>query len=249
MLYATAGTVASLSGARGYQTLAFRLADTRSAAVSATIADVRRALAGMPGFRGLAALPQVRPTGDWPGRSGFQKFTKFFDIVTVLALLSALVLIANTITTLVAEQTAEIGVMKALGGRRRQIAAIYLTTALLLGALGTLAGVVLGTVLANVLTASSAGASTATSGQVGVDARSRSSRRRRPARPLLAALPAIRRAVRVPVGDALGATGSAVGGQDAATGRCAGSDCCPGPSRSGFETPAGADAGASPRRS
>ena len=53
-------------------------------------------------------------------------------------------LIANTMTTLVGEQTGEIATMKAIGGRRRQIAAVYLRTALLLGALGTLVGVALG---------------------------------------------------------------------------------------------------------
>ena len=61
-------------------------------------------------------------------------------------------LISNTMTTLVAEQTSEIGIMKAVGGRRRQIAAVYLKTALLLGGLGTVAGIILGAVLAYVLT-------------------------------------------------------------------------------------------------
>jgi putative ABC transport system permease protein len=42
--------------------------------------------------------------------------------------------------------------MKAVGGRRRQIAAVYLKTAMLLGGLGTVAGIVLGVVLAYVLT-------------------------------------------------------------------------------------------------
>jgi ABC-type lipoprotein release transport system permease subunit len=50
------------------------------------------------------------------------------------------------------EQTSEIGIMKAVGGRRRQIAAVYLKTAVLLGGLGTAAGIVLGAVLAYVLT-------------------------------------------------------------------------------------------------
>ena len=41
--------------------------------------------------------------------------------------------------------------MKAIGARRRQIAGIYVRTALLLGALGTVVGSVLGIVLANLL--------------------------------------------------------------------------------------------------
>jgi len=216
VLYATAGTVASLRGVPGYETLAFRLADTRPAAVAATIAAVRRALARLPGFRGFTDLPQARSAGDWPGRSGFQKFTKFFDVVTVLALLSALVLIANTTTTLVAEQTSEIGIMKALGGRRRQIAVVYLRTVLLLGGLGTVTGVVLGTVLANALTRYFAQSFYQMHAAVGIDVTvTLACVAAGLLGPVLAALPAIRRAVRVPVRDALEATGSAVGGQDA----------------------------------
>jgi len=45
--------------------------------------------------------------------------TMFLYVITLLALLSALVLISNTMTALVAEQTSEIGIMKAVGGRRR----------------------------------------------------------------------------------------------------------------------------------
>jgi len=216
VLFATPATVASLSRAPGYHELFFQLADTRPAAVNATIAAIRRTLAAVPGFTGFSDLPQVRAAGDWPGKSSFQDFSKFLYIITLLALLSALVLISNTMTTLVAEQTAEIGIMKAVGGRRRQIAAVYLRTAVLLGGLGTVAGMVLGTMLAYVLTryfgltyfAIGVGfgidwpivLASALVGVVG---------------PPLAALPAVRRAVRVPVRDALEATGSASGGQDA----------------------------------
>ena len=216
VLYATPATVASLSQTPGYDQLFFTLADTRPAAVTATTAAIRRTLATVPGFTGFTDLPQVRAPGDWPGKSRFQNFTSFLYIITLLALLSALVLIANTVTTLVAEQTSEIGIMKAVGGRRRQIAAVYLKTTLLLGGLGTVAGIVLGAALAYLLTrylgttlfAASVGFGidwtiVLASALVGLLA------------PPLAALPAIRRAVRMPVRDALQATGSAAGGQDA----------------------------------
>ena len=216
VLYATPATVASLSGVPGYDELDFRLADTGPAAVTATVAAVRRTLAAVPGFSGFTDLPQVRAAGDWPGKSSFQNFTKFFYVITLLALLSALVLISNTITTLVAEQTSEIGIMKAVGGRRRQIAAVYLKTALLLGALGTVAGIVLGIVLANVLTRYFGSTLFAVSVGFGVDwPILLASALVGLLAPPLAALPAIRRAVRVPLREALEASGSAVGGQDA----------------------------------
>ena len=216
VLYASPATVSMLSGATGYQSLAFRLTDTRPAEVAATTERVRQALREVPGFAGFTWLPQVRAPGDWPGKSDFHAFTKFFYVITVLSLLSALVLIANTMTTLVAEQTQEIGTMKAIGGRRRQIAAVYVKGAVLLGALGTALGIALSIVTSNLLV--SYLGSTFFSIQVGfgVD----------PVvlvvsvlvgllGPALAALPAIRRATRVPLREALEAAGSAVGSQDA----------------------------------
>ena len=216
VLYATPETVAALSGRTGYDSLGFRLDDTHLAAVAATTDRIRRALRAVPGFAGFTWLPQIRPAGDWPGKSDFQAFTKFFYIITVLAMLSAFVLIANTMTTLVAEQTQEIGAMKAIGGRRRQIAAVYVKTALLLGALGTIVGIALGIALSNVLVHYLGSTFFAIQVGFGVD----------PTilavsvlvgllGPTLAALPAIRRATHVPLRDALEATGSAIGGQDA----------------------------------
>jgi len=217
VLYANTVTVASLSGVNGYEEIDFRLADTGSAAVTQTIAAIRNVLAAAPGFNGFTDLPQTRAPGDWPGKSRFLQFTKFFDVITVLALLSALVLISNTITTLVAEQTSEIGIMKAVGGRRRQVAAIYLKTALLLGALGTGVGVVLGMALANGLARYFGSTFYGVTTGLGVDWRILLlSALVGLAAPPLVALPAIRRAVRVPLREAMQASGSAVGDRDAA---------------------------------
>ena len=213
VLYATPATVASLSQTPGYDQLFFTLADTRPAAVTATTAAIRRTLATVPGFTGFTDLPQVRAPGDWPGKSRFQNFTSFLYIITLLALLSALVLIANTVTTLVAEQTSEIGIMKAVGGRRRQIAAVYLKTTMLLGGLGTVAGIVLGAALAYLVTSYLGTALFAASVGFGIDwTIVLASALVGLLGPPLAALPAIRRAVRTPVREALQATGSAAGG-------------------------------------
>ncbi len=216
VLYATPETVSLLSGVSGYQSIAFRLADTRPAAIAVTTAAVRRALTGIPGFYGFTWLPEVRAAGDWPGKSDFNAFTKFFYVITMLALLSAFVLIANTMSTLVAEQTSEIGTMKAVGGRRRQIAVVYVKTALLLGALGTVVGVVLGIALSNLLVRYLGSTFFAVDVGFGVDATILAvSMLVGLLAPPLAALPAIRRAVRLPLREALEATGSAVASQDA----------------------------------
>jgi putative ABC transport system permease protein len=216
VLYADTATVASLSGAAGYEELDFRLANTSSAAVNQTTAAIRSALATVPGFTGFTQLPQTRAAGDWPGKSRFTQFTKFYAVITVLALLSALVLISNTVTTLVGEQTFEIAIMKAVGGRRRQIAAVYLKTTLLLDAIGTGAGAILGVVLANGMARYFGSTFYAVTTRLGVDWRILAlCALVGLAAPPLAALPAIRRAVNVPLREALQASGSAVGSQDA----------------------------------
>ena len=216
VLYATAATVAALSGDHGYSRLAFRLHDTGPAAAAATVEAVRRYLGTVPGFAGFTNLPDVRAPGDWPGKAETQQFAKLLSVITVLALLSALVLISNTMTTLVAEQTGEIGIMRAVGARRRQVALVYVKTAMLLGSLGALAGVALGIVLSNLLARYFGSKFWAIDVGVGVDVKVvLVSIAVGVLGPPLAALPAIRRGTRVDLREALESTGSAVGGQDA----------------------------------
>ena len=214
VLYATADAIAALSGERGYDRLAIRLRDTSRAAE--TVERVRRYLDTVPGFAGFSRLPEFRAPGDWPGKADTEMFAEFLSVITLLALLSALVLISNTMTTLVAEQTGEIGIMRAVGARRRQIRIVYLRTAVLLGLLGALVGVALGIVLANLL--ASYFGSMYWAIDVGFDVDSTvlvASVAVGVLAPVLAALPAIRRGVRVDLREALESTGSAVGGQHA----------------------------------
>jgi putative ABC transport system permease protein len=214
VLYATAETVAGLSGERGYGELAFRLQNTSAA--TRTLEAVRASLAAMPGFTGFAGLPEIRAPGEWPGKEDSEVFVDFFGVITLLALLSALVLISNTMTTLVSEQTGEIGIMRAVGARRRQVAFVYLKTALLLGALGALVGIALGIFLAYLLASFFGSAFFAIEVGFGVDVTVVViAALVGVLGPALAALPAIRRGTRVDLREALESTGSAVGSQDA----------------------------------
>ena len=216
VLYAAPATIARLSGVSGDNELAFRLHDTGSRAIRTTIASIRARLRGVPGFSGFSDYPTVRSAGQWPGKSEFDQFVDFFYVVTVLALLSALVLISNTMTTLVAEQTSEIGVMRVLGARRRQVAMVYVRTAFLLGVLGAVLGAVLGIALSNVLVRYLGTTFFAVHVGFGVDPVVLSaSVAAGVLGPVGAALPAIRRATRVNVREALQASGSAIGGLDA----------------------------------
>lgn len=212
VLYATAQTVAGLSGTAGYTRLAFRLTDPSPAAARRTVTAIRQYLQTVPGFTGFSDLPEIRAPGDWPGKSRFDDLTRILFVVTLLALVGALVLLSSTMTTLVGEQTPEIATMKAIGAGRKQIRRVYLRTALLLGALGAVAGAVLGILLSWALTSYFASSPFAISAPFDVDLTVfLASIALGVLGPPLAALPAIRHAARLPLPETLQATGSASG--------------------------------------
>ena len=141
-----------LSGEAGYGELALRLDDPSPDAAAGdgrSGAPLPRARCpGSPASRTCRRCVR-RATGR--AKADTEQFAQLLGVITVLALLSALVLISNTMSTLVAEQTREIGIMRAVGARRRQVALVYLRTTLLLGALGALVGIGLGIVLSSLL--------------------------------------------------------------------------------------------------
>ncbi|MGE5690056.1 MAG: FtsX-like permease family protein [Pseudomonadota bacterium] len=216
VLYSTPTLLARLGADPGYSSLEFRLADASEAAAARTVAAARRYLAANTAFRSFSDLPDVREPGTYPGKELFDQLASLMNVFTVLALLAGLVLISNTMTTLVGEQRREIGMMKAIGGTRRQIRGVYLRTALLLGAAGSVLGVVLGLLIANAVVrffGSSFFAITpgfevsvpvvVASVAVGLVA------------PPLAALPAVRRGSRIPVREGLEEVPALQGGQAA----------------------------------
>ena len=117
VIYATAATVARLSGDPGY--------DRARAPAARHESDGRRrnGRSGAPlpphraRVRGLREPAKDPRAGRVAGQGRTEQFAKLLGVITLLALLSALVLISNTMTTLVAEQTAEIGAMRAVGAR------------------------------------------------------------------------------------------------------------------------------------
>ena len=119
------------------------------AAAERTVAAVRDQLRATTGFTAFGDLPTIREPGSYPGKADFESMASVLNVVSLLALISALVLLSNTMTTLVGEQTAEIAAMKAIGARRRDIRRIYLRTAGMFGVLGSVLGVALGIVISN----------------------------------------------------------------------------------------------------
>jgi putative ABC transport system permease protein len=144
VLYATQPTVQNLGAFNGVNQLEFQLQDARRPAAEATVAAVRAFLTSQPDRTQFSNLPAIRTPGDWPLKSVFTQRSEVLDILTILAVISAAFLLANTVRTMIVEQTGEIGVMRAIGASRRDIQHSYLRTALLLGLLGVLLGVPLG---------------------------------------------------------------------------------------------------------
>ena len=151
VLYATPATAAELAGQPGYSLLAFRLSDTSAAAAHRAVDDIRGYLRANTSFARFSDLPSIREPGTYPGKELFDQLASLMNVFTVLALLAASVLVANTMGTLIGEQRREIGMMKAIGGTRRQIRRVYLLTALLLGATAAVLGVGLGVVISNAI--------------------------------------------------------------------------------------------------
>ncbi len=152
VFYGTVPTVRSLAGVSGFNYLAFRLDNNSASAQNATIAAIRHYLSIETGTSPFVGLPVTRTPGSWPGRSSFNQVIALFLVITVMAVLCALFLIANTMNTMVVEQANEIAVLKTLGGRRRQIAEVILRTAVALGAAGAVVGTALGIGVAYLLT-------------------------------------------------------------------------------------------------
>jgi putative ABC transport system permease protein len=144
VLYATQTTVQGLGGFDGVNVVELRLQNTSHPAAQATVDAVRSFLAAQPVTSSFSNLPSIRSPGDWPLKSIFNSRAKILDILIVLAVISAAFLLANTIRTLVAEQTREIGVMRSIGASGRDIRNSYLRTATLLGLLGAIVGAALG---------------------------------------------------------------------------------------------------------
>jgi putative ABC transport system permease protein len=151
VFYTSIATAQALSGTRGYNHLGFRLTDDSPAAQNRVIAEARAYLTAQTGSDPITSLPYTRAPGYWPGQTGFNDLMAVLYIITVLAFGSALFLIAATMNTLIAEQAREIAILKALGGRRRQIGGITARTAAMLGLAGTIAGTILGVAVAYLL--------------------------------------------------------------------------------------------------
>jgi putative ABC transport system permease protein len=72
------------------------------------------------------------PVEHW-GRMFVDGINLILQIMAVVALFMSMVLVFNTFTALITQQTDQIGVIKAIGGRRKKIVSLYLVSVLIYG--------------------------------------------------------------------------------------------------------------------
>jgi putative ABC transport system permease protein len=162
VVYLPADTLLDMTGWPGYTSIEVLVADHDPESIARTITDLEARIEALsPGMTYWRA-PLARQPGDWPGKEDFDNFRSLFGILAGVAVVSGLFVVYNTVTTMVRRETRQIGVLKAVGARRRHIAAAYLGTAGLFGLVATVIGSILGVLLTNGLVGSIAGSLMAT---------------------------------------------------------------------------------------
>ena len=145
VFYTNIETVHALANSSGFNSLNFLLDRSSQEERRVTLAEIENYLVENTDFLAFTSLPEIREEGTWPGQENFSNIGQFFYVLTFITLFSSLFLISNTMHTIISEQRKEIAQMKAVGATRFQVIRSYLTTSLIMGAigsaLGTLAGI------------------------------------------------------------------------------------------------------------
>lgn len=146
--YAPAVTVGKMLGIAGSNQVLVKISDF--SAVAETVEEIERVIAK----RGLSYdKPQVRDPMDYPGRRELDTLILLMFLFSALGLVLSGFLVANTLSAVIAEGVREMGVMKALGASRGQVMRLYLLTTLFYGLMGTILGLLIGSVSQWFLTA------------------------------------------------------------------------------------------------
>jgi putative ABC transport system permease protein len=91
------------------------------------------------------------PEKHW-GRTYFDAITQVQQLLALICVVISAILVFNTISNLIAQQTNQIGILKAIGGKAPSIAGMYLVSALVYGALAFVIALPLGAFVAFTLT-------------------------------------------------------------------------------------------------
>jgi putative ABC transport system permease protein len=148
LLYMDIDTVRELANGTGYIILSFDMEKAGKADLEDATASIEGYLKEHTNFTAFQSLPSYNVEGDYPGKSNFSDMGQFFYVLTFMTMGCSLFLIMNTMHTMITEQKKEICQMKAIGATRIQIVRTYITTAAILGIIGSIFGTILGIFIA-----------------------------------------------------------------------------------------------------
>ena len=151
VFYTNLDAIEQISGRTGFTNLNFTLQDTDPPAMARTVEVIRDYLVANTSVVAFDNLADVREEGFWEGREIFSQIMNFMAILALLILFVSLFLIANTMNTIVSEQTREIAMMKAIGATRGTVFRSFLTTSALIGVIGAGIGAGLGIIAAGLV--------------------------------------------------------------------------------------------------
>jgi len=134
-----------------YDTLIVKVRDPNQMNATATEIQTRlmaaRHVASKTQDFSISSSQQIQSTIS----SAMSSMTAFLAAIAAVSLIVGAIGVANTMFTSVLEKTKEIGIMKAIGARNKDILLIFLIKAGLIGLIGGLLGVALGAVLSGSL--------------------------------------------------------------------------------------------------
>jgi putative ABC transport system permease protein len=96
---------------------------------------------------GVASFGYQDPNRHW-GRSFMDGFVLVLELLAVVSVIVSAVLVYNTLSNLITQQTNQIGILKAIGGSRGTIVGVYSVSAFVYGVLALLIGQPLSTLVA-----------------------------------------------------------------------------------------------------
>lgn len=99
----------------------------------------------------VAGFGYEDPDKHW-GRTYLDAMTQVQQLLALICVVIGAVLVFNTISNLITQQTNQIGILKAIGGRAPSIVGMYLVSALVYGVLAFIIAFPLGAVVAHVIT-------------------------------------------------------------------------------------------------
>ena len=134
--YITMDTLEWLTGSRNFDELLITVSDDKLN--KQHITDVAEQVKKKLESSGRTVTVTVPEPGKHPVQDIFNGLLLILNLLGFGALILSGFLVVNTITALLAQQVRQIGIMKAIGGRTRQIIGMYLVTVLLFGALALL---------------------------------------------------------------------------------------------------------------